>query len=476
MCPLSFVLAAMPALALAAEASPSRPNIVFILADDLGWGDLRCYGNLPAKTPNLDRLARDGTLFTQFYVSAAVCSPSRAAFMTGQFPGRLGIHTVISGVGRNRQTGSPDFLDPKVPCLTRLLKDAGYANGHFGKWHLGSNAKNCPLPGAYGIDDHRTTTTARGAPTWDDANAPEAKSRSTTQIIDETIRFITENRDKPFYVNVWTRLPHSPLHPSEEQLKPYQHLKPDPDLPYLSAQQIYLASITDIDAQVGRLLDKLSELGLEKKTLVAFSSDNGPEDIAARNAGYSGVGSPGPFRGRKRSLYEGGVRVPFIVRWPGQVPAGRVSDAVTSAVDWLPTICALAGSALPKETTHDGEDIADILRGAERPRQEPLFWEWRFPILGHSLNRSPIGAVREGKWKLLMNPDRSRIELYDIPSDPVETLNVAAQHPDVVERLAKKLSDWESSLPKGPVDPQAGKASYPWPKTTPGNRQSPSNN
>jgi N-acetylgalactosamine-6-sulfatase len=276
------------------------------------------------------------------------------------------------------------------------------------------------------------------------------------------------HRDGPFYVNVWTRLPHAPLHPSAEQLKAYENLRPDPELPYLGAMQIYLACISDIDTQVGRLLAEIKALGIDEKTLVAFSSDNGPEDIEVRNAAYSGVGSPGPFRGRKRSLYEGGVRVPFVVRWPGEgnVPAGRVSDAVLAAVDWLPTVCSLAGVEPPAEAVRDGENVADILRGARRDRQKPLFWEWRYAITGHAINRSPMGAIRDGKWKLLMNPDRGRVELYDIPADPGETLNVAAQHPGEVERLAKRLAEWQGLLPKSPVDADAGTATYPWPKLT----------
>lgn len=447
----------------------TRPNVIFILADDMGWGDLRCYGNTRVRTPNLDRLASEGALFTQFYVNAAVCSPSRAAFMTGRFPGRLGIHTVISGTRRNQQTGVPEFVDPKKPFLTRLLKDAGYATAHFGKWHLGSNARGVPPPGEYGIDDHRTTTTVRGSPTWDDVGTPEARSRSTARIIDETIRFISEKRDGPFYVNVWTQLPHALLHPSAEQLKPYDHLRPSPDLPYLGALQVYLASITDIDTQVGRLLDKLKELGLEKNTIVIFTSDNGPEDIEVRAAGHSGVGSPGPFRGRKRSLYEGGVRVPFIVRWPGQVPAGRVDDtSVLSAVDFVPTVCKLAGVKLPGDLSADGEDIGDILLGKARARTRPLFWEWRHNIAGHVLNRSPRLAVRDGEWKLLMNPDKSRVELYNIVKDPTETDNLADAHPDVADRLSAQLLRWQTSLPKSPAAASAGSNAYPWPTAAPG--------
>jgi arylsulfatase A-like enzyme len=304
-------------------ADATRPNVILILADDLGWGDLHCYGNTQAKTPHLDRMARQGTLFTQFYVNASVCSPSRVAFMTGQFPGRLGVHTVISGAQRNAENGVPNWLDPNLPLVTKLLKDSGYATAHFGKWHLGSNHRDTPSPSAYGIDDHRTTTTVRGAPTWDETGW-ESRATSTTRIMDETIRFVTEHKEGPFYVNVWTQLTHAVIAPSPEQLAVYDNLRLEAGLPFTSPKQIFLAAVTDVDTQVGRLLKTLAELGLDENTLVAFSSDNGPEDIESRAASHSGVGSSGPFRGRKRSLYDGGVRVPFIVRWPGHVPAGRV--------------------------------------------------------------------------------------------------------------------------------------------------------
>jgi N-acetylgalactosamine-6-sulfatase len=266
---------------------------------------------------------------------------------------------------------------------------------------------------------------------------------------------------------VWTQLPHFPLHPSPEQLARYAHLAPHPELPYLSAAQIYLASITDIDTQVGRLLTTLRDLGLVQDTLVVFTSDNGPDDIAVHSVSYSGVGSPGPFRGRKRSLYEGGIRVPFLVRWPGHVPAGRVSNAVIAAVDWLPTIASIAEAQVPSEAPLDGENVADIWFGTDRPRQKPLLWEWRFPIPGHVLNRSPLAAIREGPWKLLLNSDGSRVELYDIPNDPSEVNNLAPQQMGVVFNLALKLLTWQASLPPGPIHPQAGQNTYPWPGQTP---------
>lgn len=327
------LLLVWPLLALAcssrATAADTRPNIIFILADDLGWGDLGCYGNRVAKTPNLDRLARQGALFTQFYVNSAVCSPSRAAFMTGQFPGRLGLHTLISGAQVNEKTGVPNFLDPKTPTVTKLLKDAGYATAHFGKWHLGR--QKAPDPGEYGIEKHRTTTTTAKAPTWEGTDDPKFKARSTELIMDETIGFIKATKDRPFYINVWTQLPHSPLHPSEKQLEPYKDLRPDEKLPYLSARRIYYASVTEIDTQVGRLLETLDELKLAGNTVVIFSSDNGPEEIEVRSAGYSGVGSPGPSEDESAAFTRAASASPSSSAGRSTSPPGASMTPLSSA-------------------------------------------------------------------------------------------------------------------------------------------------
>ncbi len=438
-----------------------KPNFVFIFADDLGWGDLGCYGNRQIKTPNLDELAKKGTLFTQFYVSGSVCSPSRAAIMTSHFPARLGIHGHFSTEKQNKARAMPNWLVPKVHTVTKLLKDAGYTTGHFGKWHLGSGT-GAPTPGDYGIDEHSTRTSS--GPQIEGTNDPYFRARSTTKIVDKTIQFIESNRDKPFYVNVWTLVPHATLHPTDEQMKPYRQYAPR-GVPYKGAKQIYYASVTDLDRQIGRLVKKIDELGLSDNTVIAFSSDNGPEDFDIRNAVHSGIGDTGPFRGRKRSIYEGGIRMPFIVRWPGHVPAGRVDDtSIVAGVDWLPTVCSLAGVKLPGNLKPDGEDMSAALLGKPKQRTRALMWEWRFRVFGDMAHKCPMLAIREGKWKLLMNPDRSRIELYDIPKDPTELDNVADQHPDIVRKLSERLLKWQKTLPAGPIDKEAGSNAYPWPK------------
>ncbi|MHC4432478.1 MAG: sulfatase family protein [Planctomycetota bacterium] len=454
---------ALPARRTAARgaARSTRPNFVFIFADDLGWGDLGCYGNRQIKTPNLDELARKGMLFTQFYVNGSVCSPSRTAFMTGHFPARHGVHGHFAAHSQNKARAMPDWLDPEVHTVTRLLRDGGYVTGHFGKWHLGSG-DGAPTPGDYGIDDYATRSSS--GPQLTGTNDPYFRAKSTAQIVDRTIEFIEKNRKKPFYVNVWTLVPHATLHPTEDQMRPYQHYGPR-GVPYKGAKQIYYASVSDLDHQVGRLVRRIDELGLAENTVIAFSSDNGPEDFDIRNAVHSGIGDAGPFRGRKRSIYEGGIRMPFIVRWTSRTPAGRVDDkSVIAGVDWLPTVCSLASVKLPAGFNPDGEDMSQAILGRPQARSKPLMWEWRFRIFGDMVHRSPMLATRHGKWKLLMNPDRSRIELYDIVSDPTELDNVADQNPEVVRELSERLLKWQKTLPAGPFDDAAGSNAYPWPK------------
>ncbi len=461
LCQAILMFGSLAGNAHAAEAAP-RPNFIFILADDLGWGDLSCYGNKQIKTPNLDRLAKQGTLFTQFYVNGSVCSPSRCAFMTGQYPARHRIHGHYATHELNTKRGMSDWLDPNVPNVASLLKSAGYATAHFGKWHLG-NGEGAPPPTEYGFDEARTCGSS--GPGWDEP-VETFFAKSTRIFVDEALRFIRTNRNRPFYLNLWTLAPHAPLNPTEEQMAPYNWLSWGSGATRKSAATIYYAIVGDLDAQIGRLLKELDGLGVASNTLVMFSSDNGPEDIHLAEAGHSGVGSAGPFRGRKRSLYEGGIRMPFILRWPGRIPAGRVdADSIVAGVDWLPTVCTLAGIAIPAAHKLDGEDMSGIPLGKPQPRTKALMWEWRFHIFGEPFHRSPILAMREGDWKLLLNPDRSRVELYRIPADPTELKNCADRQPQMVEDLSRKALAWQATLPKGPLDDSTGKDDYPWPTT-----------
>lgn len=442
----------------------TRPNIILVIADDMGWGDAAVFGHPYLSTPNIDALARQGTRFTQFYVNSPICSPSRAAFMTGQYPARFRIHSHFAAHELNAERGMPDWLDPKVLTVTRLFQAAGYVTGHFGKWHLG-HGKGAPEPGAYGIDRHITY--------W--SNGPQLQKEgwfrvphwyglSTRMIMDDAIAFLRENKDKPFYLNIWPIMPHAPIDPTPEQLSVYQDLQPQADHPafgkwtrgyYQKARdlrgqmQVYGAAITDVDAQIGRLMDTLRELGLDEKTLVVFSSDNGPEDYHVADKQNPGVGSAGLFRGRKRSIYEGGVRTPLVVRWKGHVPAGVTDNtSVVAGVDFLPTVAQLAGVQRPAGTELDGEDLSDILLGQSRPRRTALFFEWLGDRhRGDLAYWSPPMAVRDGEWKLLLDSDGRRVELYNVVRDPGEETNLAAQHPDVTARLSTLAKNWRATLP-----------------------------
>jgi N-acetylgalactosamine-6-sulfatase len=439
----------------AAEKKNVKPNIVFIFADDLGWGDLGCYGSKRIKTSNLDKLAAQGTRLTQFYVSGSVCSPSRASVLTGDFPARHKIHGHFASQELNEQRGMPQSLNPDTQMLPRLLKQGGYTTCHIGKWHLGSEDAL-----KYGYDLAKTTNGGGESGYPLPEGYQQFRNHSTEVFTDDAIEFVQKHKNEPFFLNLWYLDPHATLEPTEEMMAEYKHLRKSEK--YAGAQQIYYSIVTNLDKQIGRFLDKLESLGLSDNTIVMFSSDNGPEDLYVSNASHSAAGWPGPFRGRKRSLYEGGIRVPFIVRRPGRVGAGAVdNDTVMASVDLLPSLCSVAGI---KYKNVDGEDMSAVFEGGEKQRTKPLFWEYREIMAGYQVNRSPFMAIREGKWKLLANADRSRCELYDIPSDPMELDNLSEDKPEIVDQLFRKLLKWHSGLPDGHYSPYAGKNDYDWPQ------------
>jgi arylsulfatase A-like enzyme len=426
-------------------ASPERPNIVFIMADDWGWGDLSLRGTDWQHTPNIDRLARSGTDFTQFNVLNPVCSPSRTAVLTGQYPARHSVHQHFASPTSNRERNMPDWLDARSPTLPRFLKQAGYVTAHFGKWHLTNRETyGAPKPEAYGYDEAKVFN---GGAEWESAHVHDTA--------DNAVSFIKSHANRPFFINVWLHETHTPHVPTKASMDKWKHLD--------EQRQVYAAVLSDGDNAVGKILDALALAGVEQKTLVMFSSDNGPESTARNkkklakddHAGIEGydtfysVGITGGLRGQKRSLFEGGVRVPFIVRWPGKTSANSKNDStVFTAVDLLPTLCAAAGVALPAEYQSDGENLLAAFLGNPVMRSRPIFWDWQ----GRDSEPDwwPRLAVRDGDWKLLLNAGAERVALHHLRDDRAEKRDVSKDHPETVSRLTKLALDWKATLPSQP--------------------------
>lgn len=429
-------------------AAAEKSNILFIFADDWGWGDLSCHGHPYIKTPNIDRLARGGTDFHRFTVASGVCSPSRTAVMTGHFPARHNIDGHFAAVSSNQRRNMPDWLDLDAPFLARFLKQSGYATAHYGKWHLSNNMiPDSPVPGEYGYDEYGAfNCSGQQMPWYED-------SKQTVAFIEKSVK-----NDKPFFINVWLHEPHTPHHTIPKYRWRFRELD-EPDC-------IYAAILSHADDRVGEILDALDRLGLTDNTLVVFSSDNGPAGTSdelslfydsATGAGYgrgASKGTTGGRKGYKASLFEGGIGVPFIARWPGNVPAGKVDDvSLMSAVDLLPTFCEIAGVELPSDYQPDGISQVATLKGQKYPsRTKPLFWKYpsRWPASNKKPDHWASFAVVDQTWKLVSNNDLSYVELYDIASDFYEKDDLKEQHPDVVTQLIEKLKAWQNTLPAKP--------------------------
>jgi arylsulfatase A-like enzyme len=443
-CGAGIAASALPSFALSARGK-DKPNIVFIFIDDMGYGDLSCTGNKDVRTVNIDRLAEQGTMFEQFYVNYPICSPSRVAITTGQYPARHRINSFLAAKIKNRHRNMADFLDPGVTTLAGTLKSNGYATGHFGKWHMGGgrDVTEAPEPKAYGFDESFVDSFEGMGPGQHHKDMP--KSVSTDIYVDKALDFLDRNKNKPFYIQLWPNDVHDPHLPKEELLKKYEKFSSNPYL------QNFYAVLDNIDTQIGRLIDKIDSLGLAEETLIILTSDNGATDWPKYyQQGFTPPGSSGPFRGRKWSLYEGGIHMPFIIRWKGKVPAGKVNrKSVTAAFDLFPTICSLADIAIPADL--DGENMSQAFLGKEQIRTKPIMWEYRrdYAYLrpGNPDFISPNLAIREGKWKLLINYDAKGAELYDLEADIGETTNLAEKEPQITERLKRMVFKWRASLP-----------------------------
>ena len=435
--------------------SAEKPNIVLVFIDDMGWGDFSCFGNEDAQTPNIDRLATEGIRFEQFYVNSPICSPSRTAISTGQYPQRWRITSFLNNRRDNNRRGMAQWLDPEAPMLARSLQQSGYATGHFGKWHMGGqrDVNEAPAITEYGFDESLTNFEGMGpkllpltlkpgqdepGKIWDRAeNLGEGyrwmlRSEITTGFVDAAIPFIDKavEAGKPFYVNLWPDDVHAPFWPPVETWGDG------------SKRQLYLSVLESMDQQFGKLFDRIrNDKTLRDNTLILVCSDNGPEQ---------GAGRAGPFRGFKTHLYEGGIRSPLVVWGPGIVKKPGYVDqkSVFSAIDLAPTLLELTETTFPPNTNFDGEPLVGTLLGDGGSRQAPLFFR-RPPDRDsfYGVDDLPDLAVRSGKWKLLCEYDGSDVELYDLSNDRSESINVADRHAEIARKLTESVLSWHRSMP-----------------------------
>ena len=449
---LSLTAAVLSLVVCAAGAAPARPNIVVIMADDLGWRDLHCYGNSKLETPALDQLAADGMRFTNGYSASPVCTPTRAAMMTGQSPARLRItnHAPGNAVGFAlkdsplHEAESLRHLPLAAVTIAERLSEAGYATAHLGKWHLSYKARDEKgiaekdlRPDQQGFSLNVGGDSGGGPPSYfapyrnptivdgkDGEYLPE-------RLADEAIAFVRNHKSEPFFLNWWPFSVHYPMQAREETIAKYRQrggLK-DP---------VYAAMIEDMDTAIGRFLKALDEAGLRDNTLVIFTSDNG---------GYNGDNRP--LRGLKGMLYEGGIRVPWIVRWPGKVQPGTTNSTPVISMDCYPTLLEVAGLAPTPNHPLDGKSLVPLLTQASGFDRDSI--SFHYPNYAfHKKNR--LGsAILEGTYKLIRNYDDDSLELYDLSSDIGENTNLASQSPELAKRLADKLDaglrDCDAKLP-----------------------------
>ena len=423
-------LLASAALVAAQPADDAPPNIVIVFTDDQGYGDLSCYGHPTIRTPNIDRLAAEGTKFSQFYVASPVCSPSRAALLTGCYPKRVGMHEHVI---------FPDYdhgLHTDEVTIADVLRERGYATGCFGKWHLGHRPGLMPTDQGFdtfaGVPYSNDMSQFHREPgnnysyrlpwiTNNEVQEWEPDQRLLTRRTTEAaVKFIEQNQDRPFFAYIPHVMPHIPLYASAE----FEGKSP---------RGLYGDVIEELDWSVGQITAALERLGLTENTLIIFSSDNGPW-LPFKLHG----GSAGPLRGGKGSNWEGGQRVPCVVRWPAQVPAGRVCHEVATAMDLLPTIAGLTGAALPADRPIDGHDISSLLRGeagATSPTEQLLYYS----------RKGKLAGIRRGAWKLVLNGD----QLYQLEHDIGEQWDVSADHGELVDELRDAARRMDAAITRG---------------------------
>jgi arylsulfatase A-like enzyme len=447
-------LASLAAAPLAAADKPARPNIILCMADDMGWGDPGFNGNKIIKTPNLDAMAAAGIRFTRFYSGGPVCSPTRGTCMTGRHYFRYGVTHANEGM----------LPKPEI-TVARMLKPLGYRTGHFGKWHLGTltkdikdgrrggpGTKSYMPPWEHGFDV--SFSTEQAVPTWDpmkdqpfETKYWEGAGKYATEnmegddsrvMMDRVIPFITQaaKAKDPFLAVVWFHAPHQPVFAGPKYRAMYSQ--------YSEGEQHYYGCITALDEQVGRLRKELQNLGIAQNTMIWFTSDNGPEGMTGDQG--TNRGSTGGMRGRKRSLFSGGVNVPGLLEWPQHAQAGRVVDVPCSTLDYFPTIQEVTGASLPgKPRPIDGISLLPLIHGKATPRPTPICFRYVEPK--RPMHDSPTIAMLEGRFKLLTNlSDDAKEDLfYDVVSDRGETQNIIDKHLELAQSMKKRLHDWIES-------------------------------
>lgn len=440
---------------LSAWGEAERPNIILVFVDDMGWGDLSCFGNEDAQTPQIDRIASEGIRFEHFYVNASICSPSRVAISTGQYPQRWRITSYLDNHEHNSKRGMADWLDPAAPTLAKHLQNAGYLTGHFGKWHMGGqrDVVEAPPISDYGFDQSLTNFEGMGAKLLPLTARPDGtesriwgsarilggpvvwmqRSEITTGYTEAALAFIRQAdlAGKPFYINLWPDDVHSPFFPPVDTWGDG------------SKRARYLAVLEEMDRQLGLLFDYIrDDEKLRNNTLILLCSDNGPEN---------GAGEAGPFKGAKGVIYEGGIRSPLIVwgpRWISESSNGsRNTSSVLAAIDLAPSLCDFAQVG-EYSVSADGENVLNTLLGkSDHSRTAPLFFGRPSGIReSKRFGDLPDIAVRDGQWKLLCDVDGSHLQLYDLYADPGESENLAEAHPDVAERLSGAAVSWYQSV------------------------------
>lgn len=458
----SLLLAfALPALgAKAGEESSARLNIVLFLIDDLGWMDVGCNGSKFYQTPNIDRLAREGARFTDAYAACAVCSPTRAAVLTGKYPARLLLTDWLpSGrwnpKARLREGRRVRALPVEEFTLAEALREAGYRTASIGKWHLGSEPFS--LPEHHGFDVN-IAGNGHGAPgnyffpyngnwkipttnlrvNWNTLPDGETGEYLTDRLTDEAVSFIRETRDNPFFLYFPHYGVHTPLQAKKEMIARYENIPEDKR----QGSPIYAAMVESIDESVGRVVAALKELGLENETLIIFTSDNGGFYKATSNA---------PLRANKGAYYEGGIRVPLIVKWPGVTKPGSVIEEPVTSSDLYPTCLAAAGLPLRPQQHRDGLSLLPLFQGKSSLERDAIFWH--FPHYNRHPSSFPSSVIRKGRWKLIETFDPERLELYDLKQDLGEADNLAEQHPKLAAELRLDLEAWRQRVGAQMMEP-----------------------